>query len=67
VVPSQGGLVGFQKVRLAAGAREEIRLEIPRQRLRWWDPATGDWAHVSGEVALSVTGTFGTRRVGVVV
>jgi beta-glucosidase len=52
-------LVGFEKVHLAAGERRLVHVTVSPHQLRWWDENTGGWQQAEGEVALSVSGTFG--------
>jgi beta-glucosidase len=54
-------LVGFAKLRLAAGTSAAVEVPIPRERLRWWNPTLGGWTTATGEVAFEIRGTFGPR------
>jgi beta-glucosidase len=54
-------LVGFAKLRLAAGTSAAVEVSIPRERLRWWNPTLGGWTTATGAVAFEIRGTFGAR------
>ncbi|KAM0418609.1 hypothetical protein ACHAPT_012412 [Fusarium lateritium] len=36
-------LSGFAKIAVPQGARREIRIEVPRKELRWYNESTGRW------------------------
>ncbi len=55
-------LAGFAKVRLGPGEERSVAVTIPIARFRWWDPGTHTWMLPQAAVALSIRGTFGTRR-----
>ena len=58
-------LVGFAKVEVVAGQEREVRVDVPLDRLAWWDPAAGAWSRVTGRLSVELTGAFGTRLLDV--
>ncbi|MCW7539919.1 glycoside hydrolase family 3 C-terminal domain-containing protein [Aquabacterium sp. A7-Y] len=50
-------LVGWQKVKLAAGERREVVIRIPRERLAIWDTGAHRWRVPSGSYTLRVGGS----------
>ncbi len=52
-------LVGFQKVRLAAGESARVEIGIASDRLRWWDGDQQRWESASGDVELSMRSNGG--------
>ncbi len=53
-------LVGFEKVRLAAGDSSAATIEIGVDRLRWWDAEHSRWSDPPPSVRLSVCSNGGT-------
>lgn len=47
-------LAGYQKVALAPGAAQRVRIHVPEQALRYWDPATGAWRLGGGTRAVEI-------------
>jgi beta-glucosidase len=50
-------LKAFQRVTLAAGARQSVRLAVPLDSLRWYDPATKEWRLEAGEHRIMAGGS----------
>jgi beta-glucosidase len=47
-------LVGFAKVELGAGKRTNVRVEIEREQLSYWDEARERWVTPAGRVPIYV-------------
>jgi beta-glucosidase len=47
-------LAGYQKVELAPGAVRRVRIPVPEQALRYWDPVTGQWRLGGGTRAVEI-------------
>jgi beta-glucosidase len=58
-------LVAYEKVRLAAGERCRVDLEVAPEQLRSWDLAAGAWSPAHGRVELEVRTLVSTSHVDV--
>jgi len=47
-------LVGFAKVELDAGARANVRIDVEREQLSYWDENRERWISPTGEVPIYV-------------
>ena len=56
-------LVDFTKVTLAPAEVRPVRLDLPWERFRTWNPAEAGWSDPAGQIRLSVRGTFGDLQV----
>lgn len=55
-------LIGFEKYELEPGQTAGVNLPIPLERLRSWDSAASAWKESSGDISLSITGSFGSNQ-----
>jgi beta-glucosidase len=56
-------LVGFTRVELGPGETSEVTVDVPADRLRWWNPAVGGWQPLDRPLALEVRTTAGVQPV----
>ena len=53
-------LVGYQKVRLAAGGSVDFVMNVAPEQVRTWDVSTGAWVLPTGTLSFGVEGLFDT-------